>query len=263
VSQLSDVNAFIIESRQARSAEDLRALLGPFVREIGFHGFSLVQHVKHFSRSNKRFLALTDLSEGWVDYFLEHQLQAHDPVYAAARWASAGFRFGDVGRMVRIGGRQKMVETARAKAGISDGFCVPLHIPGEEYGSCSLVMTGGAPLPEKNLPLAQLASAFAYEAARRLLRNGVRFVRSGDDPEHQRKSVAGDRPRLTTRQLDCIILVARGKTDWEIARILGIHEQTVTQHLNGARRRLGVSRRSELAIHALYYGYVSFADVMH
>ena len=69
-------------------------------------------------------------------------------------------------------------------------------------------------------------------------------------------------PSLTTRQLECIIFVARGKTDWEISKILGLHEQTVTQHLNEARRRCGVSRRSELAIHALYHGHVTFEDVL-
>jgi LuxR family quorum-sensing system transcriptional regulator CciR len=125
-------------------------------------------------------------------------------------------------------------------------------------------MTRNIPLPAQNLPMAQLVGCLAYEAARQLLRSGVCFVGPASEPtKHARphigRSSAGG---LTARQLDCIVLVARGKTDWEISRILGLHEQTVTEHLNEARRRCGVSRRSELVIHALYHGHVSFNDVL-
>jgi LuxR family quorum-sensing system transcriptional regulator CciR len=88
--------------------------------------------------------------------------------------------------------------------GIGDGFTVPAHVPGESNGSCSFAAEPGEALREEQLPFAQLAGAFAFEAARRL--SGMRS--SGSVPT---------RP-LTDRQRDCVVWASRGKSDWEIAR---------------------------------------------
>jgi len=56
--------------------------------------------------------------------------------------------------------------------------------------------------------------------------------------------------------------VARGKSDWEISRILGIQHETVVRHLKLARERYGVPKRAMLAVHALFDGSISFTDVL-
>ena len=50
LSRLADVNQFIAASRAARSADDLRALMEPITQEMGFYGYALFQHVKHFGK---------------------------------------------------------------------------------------------------------------------------------------------------------------------------------------------------------------------
>jgi LuxR family quorum-sensing system transcriptional regulator CciR len=69
-------------------------------------------------------------------------------------------------------------------------------------------------------------------------------------------------PRLTDRQRDCLVWASRGKSDWEIGRILGIGQETVVQHLKDARERYGVPKRTQLAIHALFDGTIGFLDVL-
>jgi LuxR family quorum-sensing system transcriptional regulator CciR len=69
-------------------------------------------------------------------------------------------------------------------------------------------------------------------------------------------------PRLTDRQRECILWVARGKSDWEISRILGIEHETVVRHLKLARERYGVAKRTMLAVQALFDGSISFTDVL-
>lgn len=139
-----------------------------------------------------------------------------------------------------------MLERA-ADSGIGDGFTVPAHIPGESNGSCSFAMRAGEPIREEHLAVAQLVGAFAFEAARRLWR--------------MRGAVAPPR-RLTDRQRDCVVWAARGKSDWEIAQILGIGHETVIRHLKQARERYGVSKRTMLAVSALFDGTISFIDVL-
>jgi LuxR family quorum-sensing system transcriptional regulator CciR len=263
VSQLDDVNAFIHALKGVTSANQMRALVGAVTCEMGFHSFALVQHVKDFSRENERFLAVSNFSQGWVDYFLENKLAADEPTYAATRRTSVGFRLSDIPSMLKLSDAQRRVQEARTRESITDGFCVPAHIPGEANGSCTFVVKDNKPLPERNLPMAQLVGNFAYETARQLLRSGMVFV-GRPEPASDTLGAFGDlAPKLTTRQLECVVLVARGKSDWEIAKILGLHEQTVTDHLNDARRRFGVSRRGELVIHSLFHGHITFGDVMH
>ena len=67
---------------------------------------------------------------------------------------------------------------------------------------------------------------------------------------------------LTDRQRECVMWAARGKSDWEIARILSISEDTVGEHLRHARERYGVSKRTLVAIHALFDGTIGFLDVL-
>jgi LuxR family transcriptional regulator, quorum-sensing system regulator CciR len=250
VSRLSDVNEFISQSRTCRVADDLRAVMEPVTREMGFEAYALYQHVKRFDWQKSNLLAISNFSRDWLDEFFRNKMSAQDPVHLASYRTSVGFRFDEIPRLVRITDRQKSVLEAGRREGITDGFCVPAHIPGETNGTCTFVVHGGKPLPADNLPMAQLVGAFAYEAARQIQLSGAPLV--GPPPE-----------RLTTRQIECIVLIARGKTDWEISQILGLHEQTVTEHLNEARRRCGVARRTELVVRALYAGDLTFKDILH
>src|SRR4051794_14438136 len=77
----------------------------------------------------------------------------------------------------------------------------------------------------------------------------------------RQREARGDLP-LTTRQLECVRLVGRGKTDWEISQMLGITEGTVTSHINEARRRNAVTRRAELPVQALFRGDLEFSDLI-
>jgi DNA-binding response OmpR family regulator len=55
---------------------------------------------------------------------------------------------------------------------------------------------------------------------------------------------------MNERQLETLTWTARGKTSWEIAKILGLSKKTVDFHLDGARIKLGASTRAEAAIKA-------------
>ncbi len=56
---------------------------------------------------------------------------------------------------------------------------------------------------------------------------------------------------ISARELDVIGLVAEGKGNKEIARRLGIREQTVKNHLASIMQKLGLKSRLEVGIHAV------------
>lgn len=81
-------------------------------------------------------------------------------------------------------------------------------------------------------------------------------------------SAAGHRVRrraelpggLTRRELDVLVEVARGRSNPEIATILGVTRRTVTSHLEHIFVKLGVSRRTEAALFAMRHGLVDDTD---
>ena len=98
------------------------------------------------------------------------------------------------------------------------------------------------------LPLAKVLGTKAFEEARQLwLPRGF----SGDV----------QRPTLTDRQRDCVLWAARGKTDWEISKILGISEEMVARHIRLACDRYGVTKRVALAFCAVSERIITIHDV--
>src|SRR3546814_17716201 len=105
--------------------------------------------------------------------------------------------------------------------GLVEGFTVPRHLPGDVIGSFSFVTGLGKSLPHAMLIVAEMLGAMAIASARRLSGWAGR-------PGHA---------KLTDRQRDCVLWAARGRTDWEIPRILGISHETVINHIQNAQER--------------------------
>lgn len=74
-------------------------------------------------------------------------------------------------------------------------------------------------------------------------------------------SAAKERERLSDRELEAIRLVARGKSDWEIATILGISEYTARFHVDNARRKLDAVNRAHAVARLAAQGWLPVAAV--
>lgn len=232
--------------RHATTNAELVDALALACDAMGFDYFALTHHVDFAARRGPA-LRLHNYPKAWVNWFDAHKLGVLDPVHRASQVTNMGFIWDHVPGMIQLTSADfAILERARGE-GIGDGFTVPAHIPGEACGSCSFATLPTRTLPEDYLLVAQLIGALAFEAARRI--NGVR-------------SPGSQSPRLTERQRDCVLWMARGKTDWEIAQILDRSVETVVQHLNQARERYDVSKRPLLAVRALFDGYISFGDVI-
>ncbi len=61
---------------------------------------------------------------------------------------------------------------------------------------------------------------------------------------------------LSTREMEVLAYVTHGKSNKEIATLLGISHQTVKNHVTAILRKLGVEDRTQAAIYALRRGWV-------
>ncbi len=256
MTQLSDVQAFIDRSRKASSPADLHDLMHGISADMGFDFFALVHHVdlRPFGMVNgqsltSEFIALSNYPQAWIEQYINDDVVNFDPRLLASQRTNVGFGWDQIHELIDITPMHlKTIERAR-HAGIDDGFTVPANVPGEINGSCNFAVGPKRAAPRINFPMAQLVGSFAFQAARSMV------VRS-------RGLTARPPVKLTDRQLECIVLVARGKTDWEIGTILGISEQTVKQHIADARSRYDVPKRMQVVLRALFDGAVPLSEML-
>lgn len=242
---LIDLTEILGEEIQiAASIDDLHEALSRTTCEMGFDHFALSLEIGCGGEAGTSVL-VHDYPTSWADVYVGFNLGATDPIRRAAEHSLMGFRWDALTTLIPVSDtEQTMFDTGR-RHGIADGYTIPRHLPGELIASCSFVTSPDSPLPEKMLLVAELAGAMAIASARR--------IAGWAQP-------AG-RPRLTDRQRDCVLWAARGKTDWEISRILGISHETVITHLKEARERYDARKRASLILAALFDGLISFADI--
>ena len=228
----------------APSMDKLHEVLARATHDIGFDHFALSLEIGCGAHRSSSVL-VHDYPASWADVYIGFNLAATDPVRRAAERSVLGFRWHSMPDLVPMTEIERTTFETGRRHGLADGFTVPRHLPGEVIGSCSFVTGLGKSLPEAMLFVAELLGAMAIASARRI-------TGRSDRP---------DRPKLTDRQRDCVLWAARGKTDWEISRILGISHDTVIQHLKDARERYDTHKRASLILYSLYDGLIGFADI--
>src|ERR671916_2317954 len=66
---------------------------------------------------------------------------------------------------------------------------------------------------------------------------------------------------LSVREMEILLLVARGLSNRQIARALMVAEATVKRHLANAYPKMGVASRGEAVRHALFENWITIQDI--
>ncbi|MDB5734690.1 MAG: LuxR-family transcriptional regulator [Alphaproteobacteria bacterium] len=236
------VQSFSRAAHAARDMEALRLLLTGAAQRLGFHHLML--------QGASGAVWLTDMPPAW-------QAPQGDAALAAASQCYAPFLWSDIPRLIACTPAQRAFLDDAALAGLGAAVTVPVHrARGADdagsysifAGACTFAMKTEVALPLASLAAAHYVGAQAFDAAERL-----RLPRPANNAHE---------PHLTPRQRDCVALVAQGKSDWEIGRLLGISDSTVHKHVEDAKRRFGVSTRIQLVVRSLRDARLSFAEVI-
>lgn len=242
-SRLTDL--FGEEASRCASPADLRLLLEDAARELGFEYFALLHH-RRMATGSAHLIRIDNYPAAWEAELLERHDVAADPVHLASLRTNAGFGWDELGGLLPLTPFQRRILERSRHHGLGPGFTVPANVPGEPSGSCSFAVRRGRSLPAGRLMAAELIGVHAFRAARRIHGFGAA------------KAI----PRLSRRELQCLRLVAAGKTDWEIATIIGISVETVHQYVKRARAAYDVVSRAQLVACALRDALVSFDEAI-
>jgi LuxR family quorum-sensing system transcriptional regulator CciR len=225
--------------------DELGALVAEAAAELGFDHFALLDHAG-LARRRGRLFRIDNYPEDWVREMLERDYSKDDPVHLASRRSSRGFTWAELPALIRVEARHRSILDRSRRHGLGPGFTVPANVPGEPSASCSFAVRSGRALPLQRLACAELVGAHALAAARRL--RGERCARQA--------------PHLSRREVQCLRLVALGKTDWEIGRVLGVSAETARQYVKSARSAYDVVTRTQLVVHGLRDGWISFEEAI-
>lgn len=223
----------------------LHRLLSDVTHELGFQYFALLDHAS-LTGSALGLLRIDNYPPEWVHELTSRDCAMDDPVHLASRRSNMGFRWCDLGALIQLDRHHKMILARSHRFGLGDGFTIPANVPGEPSASCSFAARLGRDVPEYRLQCTELIGVHALGAARRL-----RTLR----PPPQR-------PHLSRREVQCLRLVALGKTDWEIGVILGLSPETAHQYVKRARAAYDAVSRSQLVVYGLRDAWLSFDDAI-
>lgn len=239
--RMSDIAAFEERTRGATTLEQLSGMLDTVVRQFGFRWFALFHNVD-LARHAKNALMLTTYPAIWVEEVVETRLYVDGPIHVASGMSVAGLAWDRIDDFITPDARQLSILKRGRDHGLVSGFTMPLRMDGEPNAVFTVARKIDAPLTDQDTLTARLLGTIAFERARLLLR--------GEWPKFATTP-------LSPRQIDCIDLVAQGKSDWEIGQILGLTRNTVHEYVEAARRRYGVRRRTQLVLRAVRDGHLN------
>lgn len=217
-----------------------------FLREMDALGFPFVALASHVDPLNPPPGAVMVLRypSAWVERYSAEQYQRVDPVFEVARRRATPFSWRDGRFLAKLSRTQMhMLEEGR-EAGIGDGVTIPIRGPDALPASCSLIPHGDGVDPE-NYRLAHAMAVYAHERARRIFAQSL---------------IEASEP-LTAKERQCIVLVARGKSDWAISKLLGVSANAVNRTIERAKSRLGVATRTQAIVRALHLGEISLYEI--
>lgn len=225
----------------------LSALFLKAIEALGFRYFACCSHVDPFHPPSDAVM-LHNYPGGWVRTFSEAKLHEIDPVLKRAESHPLPFFWDTALHTVPLTRSQKIMMADAAGYGITHGYTVPLRLswlPGTLRASCSVIPDG---------PAVDTRSYVAVE----VLANYLYFFAS----RAHAPWLAAAPAALTQRERECLALVAQGKGDWAIARVLSLGESTVHYHIEQLKRRLHVATRTQAVTQALMSGQLTFGDVI-
>lgn len=219
---------------------DASGIAGRIERELAWFGFSCVTIGDLPAPGVEPRILLNTRP---LDYALHYQRENYfqkDPVVLALSRSFAPVAWQDV-RKQKLSRRERTIIDEGREFGARDGILIPIF---GASGSLSLFSPCGfAPdLSARARSALEMIGIYSYQALRRAL---------------YRRSESIQRDPLTNREREVMKWVATGKTDDEIATILRISRETVTTHVENAKRKLNAVRRTYAVVQALRMGEIT------
>jgi LuxR family transcriptional activator of conjugal transfer of Ti plasmids len=216
---------FIDQILEGHSHSTLCEAMSRASEALGLHSFAYIDIAP---RSKIEPTLISTYPEAWTSRYLQQRFQEHDPVIVRARQCTAPFDWGADTLTAAISPKGREIFDEAAHYGIRYGFSIPVPT---EAGPCVVVsFATDERRPSFEACIGEHGAVLQFMAM--LFHRNVRSLSPRDRQ-------IGDIV-LSAREFECLDWASRGKSAWEIGRILSISRSTAAFHLENAKRKLGV-----------------------
>ncbi|MER8873915.1 LuxR family transcriptional regulator [Mesorhizobium sp. M0814] len=224
---------FVEQITDSADATDLRNALAEIASSLDLPSFAYLfpSHGK-----GRKVRLISTYPQSWTSHYLHSRYEKIDPVIHQARGGQEPFNWDAHGADLELSTQQRQLMDEAAQFGIRCGFTIPIHDSGGLFAALTFASDERQPLFFRVIDrydrALELIAIFFHLHACRKLADG-RIV---------------DGVTLSRREIECLKWAARGKTAWEIGRILGISRHTAAYHRDNARKKLGVKTAIQAAV---------------
>jgi len=184
---------------------------------------------------------LIDWPDAWRRFYITSGMIERDPLVDALATHTEPFTWSELRADGSLSATvAKTLDKATAFGGWVEGLVVPVSRSGRKVGLVSLVGRYRGVAPEAKAFLS-LISVVLHGHVRSLVSH---------------KGFAAPPVGLTPREIECLTLVARGKSDREISQALSIAAATAHEHVENAKRKLKADSRAETVALAVSLGII-------
>lgn len=181
----------------------------------------------------KSRILIQRMPSDWTKRYNERNYVFRDPIVSHLQTARAAFSWHDAYSNCVRPEDVKLIQGEASEFGLRCGQVVP--VPTLD-GTITAISFGGSHAEISEEAKDALTFAASYAVGRLL-----HAPREADDREIH----------MTPRELDCLLWAAEGKSDWDIATILGISRPTVLKHVRSAREKLDAVNRTHAVVKAM------------
>jgi len=235
---LADAFQFTRELHKLETLKDCTALFRRTVDPFGIDAFACGE-LDLANRARNAFYII-DWPDAWTKFYLDSGMIERDPLVDELATRIDPFTWTDLRHSLKLKKAGRAALDLAAVNGWSDGLVVPVPRGHSRVGLVSLVGRDSS-FDSATVALLSLMCLSLHSHVRSLV---------------SRENFALAPAGLTRREIECLILVARGFSDGAIGKNLGIAISTAHEHVENAKRKLQVRSRMQLVAIAAALGII-------
>ncbi|MBM3607813.1 MAG: LuxR family transcriptional regulator [Alphaproteobacteria bacterium] len=236
---MADALSIICEIDNVNTRSELGKSILRRTKQFGvtslFGGFAPARHADPAALASCVFFS--ELPKEWSKYYFARNYSLYDPTVHKFLASSNAFDWREVEREWYVAECSGRVMNEARDAGLKSGFTVPL-IPLDNRKAA--ISFAGDQIDDSIESRAILSLIANYALAKDL-----KFQLSPHPPIQ---------PKVSKREQDILNWVAEGKTDWEIATILGISVHTVDKFVRQLKKKFNCVNRTQTIVIAMKNG---------
>ncbi|WP_245322528.1 LuxR family transcriptional regulator [Mesorhizobium sp. WSM3882] len=178
--------------------------------------------------------------DGWRERYFEMGYDRIDPIIKRSRRRIEAFPWSEVYNDESTTEDERRVLDEAATFGLRSGISVPLHGPDGSSAIVNFAQAWDGEFPNRTITYLQFAALhFHLRVAEFAHSTGIENTSN-----------------LSPREKECILWTAKGKSSWEIGKILGISINTVNFHIKNVIKKMDANSRITAILELLKRGII-------